>query len=226
MQQIFQSIITSSISPVSFLICTLVSAVLGFLIAITYTIICKRHTSGFVTTIALIPAVVQIVIMLVNGNLGAGVAVAGAFSLVRFRSIPGTAREICALFIALAVGLATGMGYIGFAVLFTVIMLVLCIIYSKAGLGEKEAKGKKSLQIVIPESINYTEVFNDIFENYTTFHETVSVKTTNMGSLYKITYEIRLKDESKEKEFLDAIRCRNGNLEVMCSKLSENQIIL
>lgn len=226
MSQIFQSVITSSITPFSFLLCTVVSALLGFIIALTYTKICKRHSPGFVTTLALIPAVVQIVIMLVNGNLGAGVAVAGAFSLIRFRSIPGTAREIGALFISLAVGLATGMGYIGFAVIFAVIMIFLCLLYSKLRFGEKESSGKKNLQVVIPESINYTEVFNDLFEEYTSYHETVSVKTTNMGSLYKINYEIRLRDEKKEKEFLDKIRCRNGNLEVMCSRLAENQIIL
>ena len=226
MSTIFQSIITTSITPVSFLICILTSVFLGLGIALVYVLICKKHSSGFVTTLALVPAVVQIIIMLVNGNLGAGVAVAGAFSLIRFRSIPGTAREICALFIALAAGLATGMGYIAFAIIFTAIMMLLCVLYSKLGLGGKEKKNKKNLTVIIPEALNYTEVFDDLFEKYTSMCELVSAKTTNMGSMYKLTYEIVLKDEKKEKEFIDSLRCRNGNLEIMCSRFIENDYVL
>ena len=226
MTTIFQSILTSTLTPATFLICTAVSVVLGLVTAFCYMKTCKKHNAGFVTTIALLPAVVQIVIMLVNGNLGAGVAVAGAFSLVRFRSIPGTAREICMIFIALAAGLATGMGYLAFAAIFVLIMALLALLYARAGLGEKAARGKKNLVIVIPESINYTEVFNDLFEQYTDECELLSVKTTNMGSLFKLTYEIKLKDEAQEKTLIDALRTRNGNLEIMCARPAENQINL
>ena len=226
MSTLFKSIITTSITPASFLICILTSVLLGLGIALVYVMICKKHSSGFVTTLALVPAVVQIIIMLVNGNLGAGVAVAGAFSLIRFRSIPGTAREICALFIALAAGLATGMGYIAFAIIFTVIMMLLCVLYSQLGLGGREKKEKKNLVIVIPETLNYTEVFDDLFIKYTSLCELVSVKTTNMGSMFKLTYEIVLKDQKKEKEFIDELRCRNGNLEIMCSRLIESDYVL
>jgi len=226
MSTIFQSILTTTLTPATFFICTAVSVVLGFLIALCYMKTCKKHNAGFVTTIALLPAVVQIVIMLVNGNLGAGVAVAGAFSLVRFRSIPGTAREICMIFIALAAGLATGMGYLAFAVCFVIVTALLALIYAKLGLGEKASKGKKSLVIVIPETLNYTEVFDDLFKEYTESNELVSVKTTNMGSLFKLSYEVKLKDASREKEFIDALRTRNGNLEIQCAKLPDNQINL
>ena len=226
MASIFQSILTSTLTPATFFICTAVSIVLGLLIALCYMKTCKKHNAGFVTTIALLPAVVQIVIMLVNGNLGAGVAVAGAFSLVRFRSIPGTAREICMIFSAMAAGLATGMGYLAFAVAFVLIAALLSLFYAKIGLGEKASKDKKSLVIVIPESLNYTEVFNDLFDAYTDSHELVSVKTTNMGSLFKLTYEIKLKNPAMEKEFIDALRTRNGNLEIMCAKLPDNQLNL
>lgn len=226
MSTIFQSILTSTLTPATFFICTAVSVVLGLLIALCYMKTCKKHNAGFVTTIALLPAVVQIVIMLVNGNLGAGVAVAGAFSLVRFRSIPGTAREICMIFIALAAGLATGMGYLAFAVCFVIVTALLALIYAKLGLGEKASKGKKSLVIVIPETLNYTEVFDDLFKEYTESNELVSVKTTNMGSLFKLSYEVKLKDASREKEFIDALRTRNGNLEIQCAKLPDNQINL
>ncbi len=226
MSTIFQSILTSTLTPATFFICTAVSVVLGLLIALCYMKTCKKHNAGFVTTIALLPAVVQIVIMLVNGNLGAGVAVAGAFSLVRFRSIPGTAREICMIFIALAAGLATGMGYLAFAVCFVIVTALLALIYAKLGLGEKASKGKKSLVIVIPETLNYPEVFDDLFKEYTESNELVSVKTTNMGSLFKLSYEVKLKDASREKEFIDALRTRNGNLEIQCAKLPDNQINL
>ena len=222
MTSIFDSVIQSSITPLSFAICTAVSVVIGLAIAFVYMYTCKQHSSSFVTTLALLPAAVQIVIMLVNGNLGAGVAVAGAFSLVRFRSIPGTAREIAMIFIALAAGLATGMGYVAFGLLFTVIMALLCVIYAKVGLGEKKNRGKRALSITIPESLNYSDAFEDLFFKYTDFHELQKVKTTNMGSMFKLSYEIRLKDAAKEKEFLDALRCRNGNLEISCGMLLEN----
>lgn len=222
MPAIFQSVLSSSVTPFSFFVCLLVSVLIGLAAALVYIKTEKRYTSGFIVTLALLPAVVQIIIMMVNGNLGAGVAVAGAFSLVRFRSIPGTAKEIGAIFIALAAGLATGMGYVAFAIIFALIMLLLLALYSKLRLGARANAKKKELLIVIPESINYTEVFTDLFEKYTDFHELVSVKTTNMGSLFKLRYEIRLKNEGKEKEFIDSLRRRNGNLEIMCCRLAEN----
>lgn len=177
-----------------------------------------RYTKSFVTTLALLPAVVCIVIMLVNGNIGAGVAVAGAFSLVRFRSVPGTAKEICMLFLAMGTGLITGMGYLGFAVLFTLIMCVIFMLYNRLDLGaKKNAAAYKTLTVTIPEDLNYTEIFDDIFEQYTKSHELTRVKTTNMGSLFKATYNIVLRDATKEKEMIDAMRCRNGNLEICVS---------
>lgn len=224
MSNIFSSVISSSITPVSFAVCTATSVVVGLAIALVYMFTCKKHSASFVTTLALLPAAVQIVIMLVNGNLGAGVAVAGAFSLVRFRSIPGTAREIAMIFIGLAAGLATGMGYIGIALIFTLLMALLSVLYFKIGFGEKANRGKRALTITIPESLNYTEAFDDLFFKYTDFHELQKVKTTNMGSMFKLSYEIRLKDASKEKEFIDALRCRNGNLEISCGMLLENPL--
>lgn len=222
MPAIFKSVLASSITPYSFFICLLSSVFIGLAVALVYIKTEKRYSSGFVVTLALLPAVVQIIIMMVNGNLGAGVAVAGAFSLVRFRSIPGTAKEIGAIFIALAAGLATGMGYIAFAAIFAVIMLLLMLVYSALKLGARAAARKKELTVVIPENLNYTAAFNDLFEKYTDYCELISVKTTNMGSLFKLKYEIRLKSEKEEKEFIDSLRCRNGNLEIMCCRLAEN----
>ncbi|MCI7334200.1 MAG: DUF4956 domain-containing protein [Oscillospiraceae bacterium] len=222
MPAIFKSVLASSITPYSFFICLFSSVLIGLAVALVYIKTEKRYSSGFVVTLALLPAVVQIIIMMVNGNLGAGVAVAGAFSLVRFRSIPGTAKEIGAIFIALAAGLATGMGYIAFAAIFALVMLLLMLVYSALKLGARAAARKKELTVVIPENLNYTAAFNDLFEKYTDYCELISVKTTNMGSLFKLKYEIRLKSEKEEKEFIDSLRCRNGNLEIMCCRLAEN----
>lgn len=157
--------------------------------------------------------------MLVNGNIGAGVAVAGAFSLVRFRSVPGTAKEICTLFLAMGAGLIAGMGYLGFAVLFTLIMCIMFLLYSHLNFGSKKnSETFKTLAIVIPEDLDYSGIFDDIFEEYTVSHDLIRVKSTNMGSMFKLKYNIVLKDSTREKEMIDKIRCRNGNLEISVSR--------
>ena len=223
---LFDSELTSVISVSDFLLCIVASLAIGLIVAVSY-MYRTRYTKSFVVTLALLPAVVCVVIMMVNGNVGAGVAVAGAFSLVRFRSVPGTAREIGMLFLAMGSGLITGMGYIAYAVLFTVIMCAVFVLYSQLDFGTKKNMATyKTLHIVIPEDLDYTEVFEDILETYTRKSELVGVKTTNMGSMFKLTYDIELKDISKEKEMIDKLRCRNGNLEINVSKQSTMNIEL
>lgn len=215
---LFDSEAQSVIAVQDFLLCLFVSLVIGVLLALAYSFK-SRYTKSFVMTLALIPAVVCVVIMLVNGNIGAGVAVSGAFSLVRFRSVPGTAKEIGAIFLAMGAGLAAGMGYLGYAVLFTIILGGIMMIYTYSKFGEnKKTEVFKTLRITIPEDLDYTGVFDDIFDEYTSKYDVVKVKTTNMGSLFKITYNIMLKDPAKEKELVDKLRCRNGNLEITISK--------
>lgn len=167
--------------------------------------------------------VVCVVIMMVNGNVGAGVAVAGAFSLVRFRSVPGTAREIGAIFLAMGAGLICGMGYIAYAVLFSVVLSIVSVIYScfDFGIGKKSAL-YKTLHITIPEDLDYTGVFEDLLNEYASKWELVQVKTTNMGSLFRLTYNLTLRTGVKEKELIDKLRCRNGNLEITVSKQETN----
>ena len=215
---IFKGLFDSELMPVisvgDFMLCLGCALVLGLIMAFAY-MFRARHTKSFVVTLALLPGVVCVVIMLVNGNVGTGVAVAGAFSLVRFRSVPGTAKEICAIFLAMGAGLIAGMGYLGFAALFTLVMCGAFVLYNLLGVGAgKKAASHKTLTVTIPEDLNYTDIFNDIFQEYTRSWELVRVKTTNMGSLFKLTYDIELRDATKEKEMIDAIRCRNGNLEV------------
>lgn len=215
---IFDTDLTAVISITDFLLCVGFSLVLGIVMALAY-MYRTRYTKSFVITLALLPAVVCVVIMMVNGNVGAGVAVAGAFSLVRFRSVPGTAKEICALFLAMGAGLVLGMGYLAFAAVFTVIMCAAFIICNRLDLGaKKNAAVYKTVNVTIPEDLDYTGVFDDLFSEYTSSCELVRVKTTNMGSMFRLTYNVTLKDTKREKEFIDALRCRNGNLEITVSK--------
>lgn len=211
---IFDSSTVTVIPVYQFLLCVVVSLLLGIVLTAAYTYKSK-YNAGFVRTLAILPAVVCIVIMMVNGNVGTGVAVAGAFSLVRFRSVPGSAKEIGAIFIAMGAGLVSGMGYLGYAVLYTVILSLVMALYVQIRAWEKNAGSEKTMVITIPEDLDYTEVFDDLLEAYTSRYELTEVKTTNMGSLFKLTYQLSLKDTSKEKEMIDHLRCRNGNLEIM-----------
>ncbi len=215
---LFDSEYAAVISVTDFLICIGSAILLGLLLAFAFSIK-SRFTKSFVTTLALMPAIVCVVIMMVNGNVGTGVAVAGAFSLVRFRSAPGTAREIAAIFLAMGTGLICGMGYIGYAALFTVIMGALFALYNILDLGmSRRMSINKSVRITIPEDLDYTTVFDDIFKEYTTSCQLVKIKTTNMGSMFRLTYNLTLRDAAKEKEFIDKLRTRNGNLEIMVSR--------
>ncbi|MBQ4617682.1 MAG: DUF4956 domain-containing protein [Clostridia bacterium] len=198
------------------LACIGTSIGLGILIAIAYWL-GGRVSKPLAVSLVVLPAIVQTVIMMVNGNVGAGVAVMGAFSLVRFRSVPGSAREISFIFLAMSVGLATAMGYLGFALL--VVLVVGAVLVAFARMPSKFGQSReKMLRVVMPEDLDYIGVFDDIFETYTKSHTLERVKTTNLGSMFEASYIIVLKDESKEKEMIDAIRCRNGNLMIVCSR--------
>lgn len=215
---LFDTDLTTVISVTDFMLCLGFSLVLGLVMAFSY-MYRTRYTKSFVITLALLPAVVCVVIMLVNGNVGTGVAVAGAFSLVRFRSVPGTAKEICTLFLAMGAGLIAGMGYLGFAVLFTLVMCIVFVLYNRLDFGtKKNSETFKTFTITIPEDLDYSGMFDDIFAEFTISHDLVRVKSTNMGSMFKLTYNVMLRDISREKEMIDKIRCRNGNLEIVVSK--------
>lgn len=206
----------SAVQTGIYLACTAASLVLGLAVAGIF-MFRNTYTKGFVITLAFMPAIVQMVIMLVNGNLGTGVAVMGAFSLVRFRSVPGRAEEISSIFLAMAVGLATGMGYIGIAALFVLVLGGAHMLLTASGFGEKK-HGSRVLRITIPESLDYTAVFDELFNRYLKKWDLVQVKTSNMGSLYKLDYEVVLKDPKEEKQLIDDLRCRNGNLEIFLGR--------
>jgi len=198
------------------LVCLLASLALGVVIALMY-MRANTYSKSFVVTLALLPAIVQTVIMLVNGNLGVGVAVMGTFSLVRFRSIPGSASEILAVFFAMAVGLATGMGFVLYALVFTAIIGVVMLVYNLSGFGEGSGL-RRTLKVVIPEDLDYAGIFDDLFAQYTKKATLERVHSTNLGSLFELRYTITLKDAKQEKELLDKIRERNGNLNITCGR--------
>ena len=214
---IFDNELIQTIEVGDFLLCLGISLMLGLIMAAVY-MFRNEHTKSFLVTLALLPAIVCVVIMMVNGNIGAGVAVAGAFSLVRFRSAPGSAKEIVTIFLAMGAGLIAGMGYLGFAVLFTVIMCTMFLICNAVAGHSRSGSENKTIKISIPEDLDYSGVFDDIFAEYTKKSELIKVKTTNMGSMFRLTYDVTLKDATKEKQMIDRIRERNGNLEIMVSK--------
>lgn len=206
------TIIDSTITLPVFLICTAVSLVLGVGVALISRYRAKC-TPSFAVALAILPAAVQLVIMLVNGNIGAGVAVAGTFSLVRFRSAQGTAKEIAAIFVAMAIGLATGMGYVALAALAFVLLGGAMLLLTALRFGEEE---HRILRVTIPENLDYDGLFDDLFAKYTKSCILQRVKTTNMGTLFELQYRVQFRDEQPPKAFFDELRCRNGNLNISC----------
>ena len=212
---VFDTQSASTISVTNFLLCLFVSLLIGLLIAGIYTYK-NRYTKSFLVTLAMLPAVVCVVIMMVNGNIGTGVAVAGTFSLVRFRSAPGSARDITMILLAMTVGLTCGMGYAALAVLATVVVCGISLLEIRMpGAGDQA----RELKITLPENLNYTDLFDDILKQYTTQASLTQVRTADMGSLYCLHYRIRLRNPKKEKAMIDQLRCRNGNLEICCGRI-------
>ncbi len=218
----FESIIpVTGLTVETAIICISASLVLGAVAALFYRVNNKRASKNLMVSLVILPALVQSVIMLVNGSVGAGIAVMGAFNLVRFRSTPGNSRDICYIFYAMGIGLATGMGYVAFAAMLTLIvgaaLLILGFIPAFAA-----TKDMKLLKIVIPEDLDYSGCFDDIFSEYCSKSTLILAKTVSMGTLYELRYEISLKDSSKEKEMIDKLRCRNGNLTISCGLLPKD----
>ncbi len=215
LEKLFQGVFdTASVNVVSvdkFLLCVGAALLIGACIAFTASRKAQQ-THSFLTTLLTLPALTCVVIMLVNGNVGLGVATAGTFSLVRFRSAQGTAKEMALIFLSMVAGLACGMGYLGYAALFTV---VLCLIFLVSGLFDPAVRGgQRVLRITVPEDLDYTGIFSPTLNSYCKDWHLNQVKTTNMGALFRLTYSLSLRDPAREKEFLDQLRLRNGNLEI------------
>ena len=211
----FNSIIGDNLTITNFLICMGVAIILGMIVALVH-MVCARTNKNFVVTLSILPLLVSVVILLVNGNLGTSVAIVGAFSLIRFRSIPGNSRELIYVFFAMVIGLAVGTGYIAFAGVFTLIGAVITLLLSKLNFGALANKNKV-LVILIPEDLDYTNMFEEEFKKYLSGFELVKTRTTNMGSMYELTYQVTLKSGINEKEFIDKLRIKNGNLKISLS---------
>jgi len=220
---VFNCVIPAVMTVSAFLICLVASLILGLLTALVFSFR-SEHSGNLPFALVLVPPIVTLVIMMVNGNIGAGLGVAGAFSLIRFRSAPGTARELSGLFTGTAIGLACGMGYVGIAALFFLIVAVTVLALTLLRFGET-SRSFRQLKITIPENLDYDGLFDDIFEKYTTSHDLVRVKTTNMGTLYELTYHINLRGADVSKAFMDELRCRNGNLNIICGRESDKDML-
>ncbi|MBQ2941322.1 MAG: DUF4956 domain-containing protein [Clostridia bacterium] len=214
--------LATSVGLGEFFICTAVSLVLGVLIALCHMYKNPSYSKGFVMTTALLPFIVQAIIMVVNGNVGTGVAVAGAFSLIRFRSVQGTAKDICTIFLAMAVGLASGAGFVFIAVALAVITCIILLLYVKIDFGGAR-DAEKILKITIPENLEYEGAFDEIFKKYLKSYEIIGTKTTDMGSLYRLTYRVVLNDMKESKAFIDDLRTKNGNLEIALNMRTESE---
>jgi hypothetical protein len=201
--------------------CIGAALVLGIVISLIYMISSERYTKNFIITMALLPTLVMVVILMTSGNLGTAVAVLGTFSLVRFRSVPGTSKEIAGIFFAMAVGLACGMGQLLFAALITVVISIIFLLLNKTKFGEKKEESKH-LKITIPENLDYSGLFDDIFGKYTSSARLDKVKTVNLGSMYELDYSVAVKDPAQEKAMIDEIRTRNGNLSISCGRFAES----
>lgn len=219
LESVFAS--AGSIGLAEMLLCTGASLLLGLGVALIY-MFRHHYNRNFVLTLTLLPATVQAVILLVNGNLGTGVAVMGAFSLVRFRSVPGTAREIGSIFLAMAVGLACATGYLLYALFLLFFVGAATVLLTLCRFGDQGACARE-LRISIPENLDYAGLFDDLFATYTRSAQLLRVRTTNMGSLFELRYAITLKDPGAEKQLIDQIRCRNGNLTITCSLASNGE---
>ena len=220
--ELFKTIFTGSFTLMQFLVAVGVSLVLGFVVSLYY-MYKSQHTKSLAVSLVLIPAIEAIVIMMVNGNLGAGIAVAGSFALIRFRSVKGSAKELTCIFLAMAAGIVCGTGYVAVAAIFTLLLLVVAFILTTLGFG-RDGVNNKYLKITIPESLNYDDAFDDVLNKYTSNHELISVKTLNLGSLYRVEYDINVKDLKQVKNMIDELRTINGNLEIMCgSKAGEKE---
>ena len=220
---IFTTTSDGSISITQSVIAIGAAFIIGFVIAAVYMFICKKegYQKNFIIGLAMLPAVVAVVILLVGSNVARAFSMAGAFALVRFRSAPGSAKDISIVFFTMAAGLACGLGYVTFAAVFVAVMLIVLIGATAIGVGDRNT-GKKQLKITIPENLNYSSVFDDLFDKYTSEYKMSRVKTTNMGTMYELTYEVRLKDESQEKDFIDQLRIRNGNLNITMALMQDN----
>lgn len=218
MSNLFGTIFTGTLTVGQFLLAIVSSILFGLVLALAY-MYRNTYTKSFISALVLVPAIETVVIMLVNDNIGVGLSVAGSFALIRFRSVKGNAKELVAVFLAMTIGIICGTGFIMLAGLFTALLCLVMFVLELLNFG-KMSENERYLKITIPESLNYDEVFEEILKKYTSRYELVSLKTLTLGSLFRVDYTITMKDPKQLKKMIDELRTRNGNLEIMCAKVS------
>ncbi len=216
----FLSKISGASSLAGFAVCIGSALILGLLLSVIYNA-GTHHTASFSVTVALLPSVVALIILLVQGNIGAGLGVAGSFALIRFRSVPGTSREITGAFIAVGLGLGCGMGFVGYTVLFFILISLTVIILRAVRFGERSLT--RQLKITVPDTLDYDTAFDEVLSRYTTRWKLVRVRSTNMGTLFELTYDVTLPDGKMSKQFLDDLRCLNSNLNIVLGCESDRE---
>lgn len=215
--ELFESVLREGMTAGAFFTSLFAAMICGIIVAFAASLK-SNATKSFVISLVLLPMVVSVVISMVNGNTGTGIAVMGAFSLVRFRSVPGKAKDIAALFLSMTAGIVCSAGYVVLAIIFTVAVSAILLLLSFLPLGDEKAL---DLHITVPESLCFATEFDDLFKEYTKNCRLVKAKTSNMGSLYVLYYKIEMKDRNKMQEFIDKLRCRNGNLEISIAESAE-----
>ncbi|MBD0383982.1 DUF4956 domain-containing protein [Paenibacillus sedimenti] len=207
----------STITITHALLTIVVSFLLGGIISITYMKTSKQsYSQNFALTMILIPSIIAIIILLIGNNVARAFSLAGAFSIIRFRSAPGDPKDIAYVLFTMATGLACGVGMYGYAILFTFILCALMMVLHKFKFGAKRSS-QKLLKITVPEDLGYEEAFLEVFKTFQVGHELKKVKTTELGSLFELVYLITMDPKTSQKELIDALRCRNGNLNITLS---------
>ena len=181
------------------------------------------YSQSFVLTLVMLPTIIALIILLIGSNLARAFSLAGVFSIIRFRTSMGDPKDIAYIFFTVAVGLALGVGFVGYAVLFAVVLCLFMLLLHKVNFGSKKYVSKR-LRILMPENLDYESVFDDVFHKYTKSHLMKRAKTADLGSVYELTYDIFLKDNVSERSFLDELRCRNGNLTISLSMNEEDNL--
>ncbi len=213
----FDSVLDGSIGSV--MLCLVIALVCGCILAFFYALKNKRFSKSMVMTLILLPAVVQAMIILINGSLGTGLSVLGAFSLVRFRSVQGNSKDITYIFLAMAVGIAVGVGQIYFALILTLILCVISLIIKVVPLGDEKGGSEIHLKVVLPDDISFKDEFAPVFEKYAKTYEVLTIKTSQLGSLFTVEYNVVLKEKNTEKELIDDLRIKNSNLPIVCNSM-------
>ncbi|MEA5026697.1 MAG: DUF4956 domain-containing protein [Erysipelotrichaceae bacterium] len=226
LETLFSTSITDTLTISGIVIVIITALFLGVVISSIYMLTHKKESydASFTITLVILPAIISIIIMLVGTSVARAFSLAGAFSLIRFRSAMGNTKDITYIFFTVSIGLAVGMGYLGYGIIFTIIMCLAMYLLDRIDYGKAKHE-VMLLRIVIPENMNFQKAFDDIFDTYTASYTLNKVKTSDLGSLFTLTYQITMKDNTNTKMFIDQIRQRNGNLDVTLTLDNHNSAV-